>query len=511
MNKDNTMQNTKPEDILQLLENPELITILSVFRTKMIVDRTIAGKLIIRDRKIKETITFSNCSFEDVYIEDSECPGQIEFRNCTFSNDFLIFSIKARGLLLENCRLETSFRIANCNLGYLSIDRTEANTGIILEAGRMQIMQINPVNDKTLFSFTGPFLLIKELYIASQSGITITVRKTVINHISLTGYFNIPSRLDFNTIINASIDINELNNDGKIYLSNLRPAGVKEFLKKDREKYVIGYHESGEANENELRYIGTLDKKITANDLLTGNFPVFVFRDFIEKHHYDDFILYDDNPEIKFHIHDSSVGILELRSIKLDKYLIEIKNADLSSVKLVHTKIPDVNALEDSLNYYNVYNDLYTTAAKQNNTKDKVHYYRISQHYLNEYLKTESATIDSMGSRISIFVSRFFSIHGSDWIRASLVTISFAFVFFCFFVSSLKEIYADFTGTGIKYLFELILAYFPQFINPIRRIDFMGEVSPAGVWTALFDFHARIFVSIGIFEIIRSFRKHVRQ
>ena len=504
------MQNTNPEDILQLLENSEQITSLSVFGTKMIVDRTLKGKLIIRNRKIKETITFSNCSFEDVYIEDSDCPGQIEFRSCTFSNDFLIFSIKARGLLLENCRLEKSFKITSCDLGYLSIDRTEASTGIILEAGRMKIMQINPVNEKTMFSLTGLFLLINELYITSQSGITITVKKTIINHISLTGYFNIATRLDFNTVTNTSIDINGLNNDGKIYLSNLRPAGVKEFLKKDREKYVIDYYKSGEANENELRLIGNLDKKVTANDLLTGNFPVFVFRDFVEKNCYDDFIQYEDNPEIKFFIHDSSVGILELRSVMLDKYMIEIKNSDLTAVKLVHTKIPDVNAPDDFLNYYNVYNDLYTTAAKQNNTKDKVHYYRISQHYLNEYLKTESATIDSTGSRISIFVSRLFSIHGSDWIRASLVTISIAFVFFCFFVNSLKEITADLSATGIKYLIELILAYFPQFINPIRRIDFMAEVSPLGVWTALFDFIARVFVSIGIFEIIRSFRKHVR-
>ena len=128
-----------------------------------------------------------------------------------------------------------------------------------------------------------------------------------------------------------------------------------------------------------------------------------------------------------------------------------------------------------------------------------------------KYLKTESATIESTGSRISIFVSRLFSIHGSDWIRASLVTISIAFVFFCFFVNSLKEITADLSATGIKYLIELILVYFPQFINPIRRIDFMAEVSPLGLWTALFDFIARVFVSIGIFEIIRSFRKHVRQ
>ncbi|WP_149207147.1 hypothetical protein [Flavobacterium johnsoniae] len=505
------MQKINPEDILQLLENPQQITSLSVIGTKKIEDKNIDGKLIIRDKKIKETITFSNCNFEDVYIENTECPGEIEFRNCTFSNDFLIFSINARGLLLENCRLEKSFRITDCNLGYLFFDRTEANNGIISEAGRMQIVQIKPVNEKTFFSLSGAFLLIKELYIISQSGITITVKKTIINHLSLTGYFNIASRLDFNRVTNASIEINGLNNDGKIYLSNFRPAEVKEFLKKDREKYITDYSESGEANENELRIIANLNKKITANDLLTGNFPVFVFRDFIEKHFYDDFILFDNNPEIKFYIHDSSVGVLELRSIILEKYMIKIKNSDLTAVKLIHTRIPDVKAEDDFLNYYNVYNDLYTTAAKQNNTKDKVDYYRISQHYLNEHLKSESVTINNLESRISIFVSKFFSIHGSDWIRASLVTISIAFAFFCLFICSLKEITADFSLTGIQFFFELTLTYFPQFVNPIRRIDFMSEVSPLGLLTSLLDFLSRILVGIGIFEIIRSFRKYVRQ
>jgi len=503
------MQKNNPEDILQLLENPQQITSLSVIGNKKIEDRNIDGKLIIRNKKIKETITFLNCNFEDVYIENTECPGEIEFRNCTFSNDFLIFSINARGLLLENCRLEKSFRITDCNLGYLFFDRTEANNGIISEAGRMQIMQIKPVNEKTFFSLSGAFLLIKELYIISQSGITITVKKTIINHLSLTGYFNIASRLDFNTVTNASIEIHGLNNDGKIYLSNFRPAEVKEFLKKDREKYITDYSKSGEANENELRIIANLNKKITANDLLTGNFPVFVFRDFIEKKYYDDFLLYEDKPEIKFQIHDSSVGILELRSIIFDKYQIVIKNSDLTTIKLVHSKIPDVNSTDHFLNYYNVYNDLYTTAVKQNNTKDKADYYKVSQSYLDKYFKYES-TENNIGSRITLFVSRLFSSHGTDWIRACLVTVSIAFIFFSLFINSLKQINIDLSWKGILFFFDSMMTYFPQFINPLHRLDFMSDVSVLGNWTAIYDFLSRIFVSIGVFEIVRSFRKHVR-
>lgn len=504
------MENISPEDILELLENPHLITSLSVFRTKVIADKAITGKLIIRERNIKETITFSNCSFEDVYIENTICPGSLEFRHCTFSNDFMIFSIKAHSLLLENCMLEKSFRVTDCDLLYVSFDRTEAQNGIILEAGQMQIMEIKPVNEKTIFSLTGVFLLIKELYITSQSGITITAKKSIINNLSLTGYFNIASRLDFNSIINKNIDINGLNNDGKIYLSNLRPAAATSFIVKEREKYISAYYESGEANQNELRIMAKLDRKITANDLLTGNFPLFVFRDFIEKNYYDDFVSFEDKPEIKFQIRDSSAGILELRSILSDCYQIAIKNSDLTAVKLIHTKIPDVNSSDDFLNYYNVYNDLYTTASKQNNTKDKADYYRISQHYLNEYLKSEPLNNDSIGSRISISLSRIYSTHGTDWIKACWVTLLTVLFFFSLYICSLKEISIDLSLRGVLFFFDTLMPFFPQFINPIHRIDFMSEISPLGGWTALFDFLGRIFTGIGAFEVIRSFRKHVR-
>jgi hypothetical protein len=504
------MEDISPDDILRLLENPERITTLSVFRTKVIEDRNITGKLIIRDKQIKETITFTNCSFEDIYIENTECPGSIEFRNCVFSNNFLIFSIKSHSLLFENCVLEKNFRITNCDLLYLAFDRTEASDGIMLEAGKIQILEIKPVNEKTFFSLIGPFLLIKELYITSRMGITITAKKAIVNNLSLTGYTNIASRLDFNTIINKSIEINGLNNDGKIYLSNLSPAGVNGFVKKDREEYVTAFNNSGEASDSDLTIISKLDKRITANELLTGNFPVFVFRDFIEKNYYDHFISYMEKAEIKFHIHDSSVGILELRSIMFERYSIEIKNSDLTSVKLVHAKIPDVNSADDFLNYYNVYNDLYTTAAKQNNTKDKAEYYKISQSYLNKYLKYD-ATGNNSGSRIAIYASRLFSSHGTDWIRASLVTISIAFIFFCLFINSLKQINADLSRNGIRFFFDSLLTYFPHFLNPLHRIDFMSEVSEPGNWASFYDFLARIFVSIGAFEIVRSFRKHVRQ
>jgi hypothetical protein len=261
----------------------------------------------------------------------------------------------------------------------------------------------------------------------------------------------------------------------------------------------------------ELQFVSQMAFKMEPLELLTGNYPLYGFRKFIERKDCTDFLLYFDTLDTQFRIDNSSPGILELKSLLFEQYQIEIKNSDLSSVKLLHARIPDVMAQDDDLNYYNVYNDLYTAAVRQNNTKDKAFYYKTAQEYLYSYLKDSAKADDrDAGSRIAITVSKIYSHHGTDWIRACLVTFFITFLFFILFTLSLKEIDADVSGHGAAYFNETIMPYFFEFINPLHRIDFMSKISPLGGFTAFFDFLSRIFVSIGIFEIVRSFRKHVR-
>lgn len=505
------MENIDKSEILELLANTELIISKTVYGSKLFSDLRVEGLLLLKDLQLKEFVTFSNCHFDQVIFNDVASKEQLEFKHCTFSQDFTIVFADLNNFQLDNCQFEKGVIINNCKFFYFSLNKLEAKNGINFEAGQINYMEIKPVNEKTHFSLIGKFLLIKELRIISASGISVFAKKSIINSIHLTGYYNISSRLDFKSIINKSLEINELNNEGKIYFSNLNPLGVKEFNNPPLTDYLNAYTLSEKANRRELGWINKLRGKVTTLDLLTGQFPVFVFREFIEENYYTDFLQYDDELSTGFRINDSSSGILELKNIIFDRYKVKISNSDLSAVKLINSKIPDITATDDYLSYYSIYNDLYTSASKQNNTKDKVEYYRISQRYLYLHLKEGSSSKHrDTGSLIAIAVSSIYSSHGTDWLKACTVTILTSFFFFCLFAASLKQINTDLSWNGLNHFITEILPFFPQFLNPLHKIDMMEAVGQIGPWSALLDSISRILIGIGIFEIVRSFRKHAR-
>lgn len=506
------MENSSESDILTLLRDTALISTVTPYSTKQIADRKIEGILVIEVDNIKEPVTFSNCHFDEVFIKNTSIKDRLEFSHCTFRKEFIIFKIEGTGLIFNNCLFDKGLSVNYCKLKYFTLSKVESPNGITFEAGSMQVLDIKPLNEKTQFSLVGKFLLIDTLAVDSSSGITIFAKKAVINNISLSGYYNVSSRLDFNNIINKKTELNDLNNDGKFYFSKLKPVGVKKFLNEPLDKYIKAYSEFDKVHHKELEIVNILSRSISTLDLYSGYHPVLRFREFIEQNYYTDFLDYYDDLSAEFTINNSSAGILELKNIMFERYSLKLINSDLSSVKLINSQIPDVKVNDDFLNYYNVYNDLYTSAAKQNNTKDKAEYYRISQLYLYKYLKYESVSDDRhRGSRFSIVVSKFYSNHGTNWPKACIVTIVLAFFLFCIFVGSLSGVSLNLSACGINNLFSNYLPFFPQFINPLHRIDFMQDIGGLGTWSALFDFFSRIVVSTGIFEIVRSFRKHVRQ
>ena len=500
------MENLQAFDIIRLLENTNLITTQTAYKTKLISDKKIEGRLVIEIDKINEPVTFSNCEFDEVFIHNASIAA-LEFNNCTFTKDFDITYIKTPSLRLHICHFQKKIYIRNCRIETLNFHNTESQNGINIEGGIIRIIDIIPLNEKTQFSIIGKFLLIEFLAVQSTSGVTLLADKAIINSIHINGYYNVSSRLNFNQVINERIELENLNNDGKIYFTHLKPAGIKGFLDPSLKKYIQIFKESKEAHQKEIQFINEISSKHSTLELLMGYFPVIYFKDFIEKNYFTDFLLYKEQKAVKFSISNSSAGVLELKNILFEQYKLELLNSDLSGVKIIN----DIGVSDNYLNYYNVYNDLYTSAGKQNNTKDKIEYYRISQQYLYKHLKYESASKKShIGSLISISVSRLYSNHGTDWLKACFITILFTLLFFILFIASLKEIIADLSLRGFGYYLIILISYFPQFINPLHRIDFISELSTLGNWSALFDFLGRIFVSIGIFEIVRSFRKHVR-
>ncbi|WP_066633353.1 pentapeptide repeat-containing protein [Labilibacter marinus] len=109
--------------------------------------------------------------------------------------------------------------------------------------------------------------------------------------------------------------------------------------------------------------------------------------------------------------------------------------------------------------------------------------------------------------------------HGSDWKRGIIFTLSTSAIFFMLFWFSLEQAPVVFnvnaslehTLDGIGNIFSNYL----NFTNPTHRVSFMEnhyseEIFTKGAWTVFFDFIARIFIGVGLYQTIQAFRKYGR-
>lgn len=504
------METINSKDIKYRLDNHDSSSVVD-FKIK---DSKVIGPLLFMDKIYNFNIKFENCTFDYVYFSNLHCDKHIYFDNCKFLDDFLVRGLYIWNLKFENSEFDKSIDFDYCDAYFLNFIKTESKNGINLSSGQINRLKIEPLNEKTHFTLIGKFLLIKKLSINSVSGVTVFSKNCIINNISLSGYFNVGSRLDFSNIINNDLSFSDLNNDGKIYISNIKPGMVREFIKKPVSEYLDLFSKSQNypSNDEEIEYINSLSDTRSIIELIATHYSLTDFNNFIE----DRYLEFRNFEAVIFstvEIINSSLGILEIKNLNFElQYILDIQNSDLSSIKLINSKIPDIHVASNYLNYYYVYNDLYTSANKQNNAKDKIEYYKLSQRYLYKFLKNEASPKDrDKGSIVAIFISELFSSHGANWLKAILITITFSFCFFCLYTASLIGISISLTYSGFKLLVNIILTYLPQFINPLHKIDFMAELAELGSWSSLIDLLSRIITAVGLFEIIRSFRKHVRQ
>ncbi|MFT5892263.1 MAG: hypothetical protein ACI9Y7_002373 [Dokdonia sp.] len=163
-------------------------------------------------------------------------------------------------------------------------------------------------------------------------------------------------------------------------------------------------------------------------------------------------------------------------------------------------------------NLYHLYNDLYSISSAQNNAKNRLEYYKASQINLLRSTKEEAFSWNKISSLLSLRVSKFYSDFGQNAVKAFFITVFLLGpIFYGLFVLSLENITFDFSEKGRKFFFEEILKYYPQFLNLTHKYTLLENVSSLGNFSLLIDLFSRIFIGIGIFEMIRSFRKYVRK
>lgn len=467
-------------------------------------------------------IVLNGCSFKKINIEGSIFLEFLWFKNCVFNHDFIIYEGDFKSILFENCEFKEGLTIHNIKTDSLSIELSASKNPIRIKGGIYKRLFYNSANEKTHLKVNGQFTFIDLLSIDTIIGATITISESIIRLLKLEGDFNNSSRINIKNIKNLDISLDNINNDGKLYFTDFETYNIIGLKIPPLEKVIESINDK--ETKLEINHLIKYNPKIKTFLQLFNHISLresyknllyaLLFRDV--------FIIKIDSQEPNFVINYSSLGLLELKGMQLEKYRIIIMSSDLSSIKLINTTFPTNKVAWTYADGFSVFNDLYTSANKQNNTEDKIEYYKASQKYLYKKIKSKKilikpnystlkALINKLSSIMAIKISGLYSNHGSNWIRSVLITVLLiGMPLFGLFAASLKDIRYEFSSKGINFFIKDILPHFPEFINPLHRIDFMDIVSDKGPWSGLVDLIARILIGIGIFEMIRSFRKYVR-
>lgn len=231
-------------------------------------------------------------------------------------------------------------------------------------------------------------------------------------------------------------------------------------------------------------------------------------------------LLITDGDELKetlFELDKALLGDFELKNVDLEGFKnFQIIDTDLSTVKLFNSIFPSKRIKGNSHSLYEIFNDLYTVAKKQNNKRNQIEYYKASQRALLCSL-LNAKFYKNIPSIFSIGLSLIYSNYGTRWTQAFfIITPIFGVLFFCAMVLSTNyDIDYNLSHNGIENFYNL-LVYYIRYLNPTHKLEFMDSVIDnynysTNFWFVFFDTLGRIFVSIGLFETVQSFRKYVRK
>ncbi len=116
--------------------------------------------------------------------------------------------------------------------------------------------------------------------------------------------------------------------------------------------------------------------------------------------------------------------------------------------------------------------------------------------------ETYKFDIGNIGDRFIFFVNASVSSHGSSWPKAAAFTFLGGLLFFWWSLAVTDE----FVLCGS--FNEKAFGYFWDFLFPLHKRDYMGCLvkEPYG-WFAVLDFFGRVVVGVGVFHLIKAFRK----
>jgi|GEM_PF-3317733 len=454
-------------------------------------------------------IYFIDCEFcEEISFHSTNVKKYLRFYNCTFNK-----SIKVRGgyfsqLSFDSCTINGELNIFQTKIDNLHVDNC-ASDKIIIQQGTFGALNINHVKTKYLGIHNKETLIDSISITLSKTTTEFIIEEVTINTLCLYGKLPNNCQLNIHKANLNTLYFNEFSNNGKFSLKNIT---INRNPKKRTNMTIGTLFSDNNISEQDAKYYFShcknhINKDSNILDLFipSSGDPLYEIRSkllLVDKSH-----ISSNNT---FTIKNVQIGDAEFRNFNLNDFSdIIVSDTDLSTLKLFNSSFPPNKVYANSITKYEVFNDLANVAKNQNNKNYQIEYYKASRQALLKSIR-ENGRWKYFSTYTSLGVAWIYSNHGTRWIQALGVTIALTSILFTVLMLS-THYRVDLYTPGSWDKFLTLCAFYFQFLNPTHNIHFMDNLGAFNFSTHLGfvigDLFGRIVVGIGIYEIIRSFRK----
>lgn len=479
----------------------------------------VTGKLEVKEPftvecrvEINESIFVDNFILENITFEND-----FKLKSNTF-NESVAFDIIARnGFNIITSKFEDSIvfkggeyhepvGIINSTSERLSVHSGDYKSEFSIYKGKINEVDIKKTNDCVLFIINKLIIYVKNK--------NISLNNLKINQLFLEGEYDSNNIIEIDNIELHGITINSLKNKGLISFSNIK---VNNKPLEASEMTISDFYKKNNISEEKKEKIQKNKTKIDESKPLT-ELCLSESNEYFSEREKSMYKPKEDSSKSIFKIEKSQLGQMEFKNFPLKNFNeLEIIDTELATIKTFNTLFPTNKIKGNYRSLYEIFNDLYTVASNKNNKFEEIEYYKASQNLLLKSL--DESYWEHIPSIFSLCISKGYSNFGTRWAQSFFITTPLiALIFFsCMLLVSNFDV--DSSSEGINALKENIkyyFGYFIQFMNPLHKITFMDNTITNYKYSldgcfVLLDFLGRIFVSTGIFETIKSFRKYVRR
>lgn len=439
----------------------------------------------------------------------------ISFRDTSFKSEALFTSVNFSMLHFTECNFSDKLIIGNlgdtCDFGNVTLNNISANR-VEVFGGHFKSLSFQGKSAKWIGVYNKGTFINNLSFSNNLEDSTVYVNNITINQLFMSGKYNSNNTIEFENIDINTIRLKDFINKGRFLLNNIK---VNEKKKKISEITICNFFKLKKITKEQKSTFQSYTPKIIDESLplyklhLALNDPFWS-----EKHKY---LLVDASEIIDsyFELEKVSFGELEMKNVEMSNFAkLSIVNSDLSTIKLFNSTFPSNKIKGNYRNKYEIFNALYTVSLKQNNKRDQIDYYKSSKKALLQSMFNKH-WFKNIPSIISLGLSMVYSNFGTKWLLAFfVVTPLFGALFFILMMLS-AEYEVDFSINGIE-TFKKLSVYYVRFLNPTHSLEFMDKLFidykfSENFLFVLFDTFGRIFIGIGIFETIQSFRCYARK